>query len=75
MHVGVFNEYKGYKGSINTTDDGDFIGRIINTNDFVNYEAETLEDLEREFHLAVDDYIDMLKYEKQVEEELEERNN
>lgn len=53
-----FFEYKGYKGSIEYNDeDNCYYGKIINTKDLVNYEADSIGDLEIAFHAAVEDYI------------------
>ena len=62
-------EYKGYKGSIETSiEDKCLYGKILFINDLVNYEAETLPELEKEFRIAVDDYLDTCK-ELQIEPE------
>ena len=52
----TFTDYKGYVGSIEKTD-GRYHGYLLNTKDFVNYTADSLEELEKEFHKAVDDYL------------------
>ena len=52
-------EYKGYTGSIEySRHDGCFYGKIENIADLVNYEGQTLEELENSFHEAVDDYVE-----------------
>ena len=51
--------YKDYKGSIEfSASDNILFGKIINTNDLVTYEANSIEKLEKEFRLAVDDYLE-----------------
>ena len=61
MKIGNFKEYKGYIGRIEfSADDQCYFGRILNINDLVFYEADSVEDLEVEFHEAVDDYIEFL---------------
>lgn len=60
MDIGKFNEYKGFIGSIELTE-GKHHGILLNTNDFVNYTADSLEELEEEFHKAVDDYLIVLE--------------
>lgn len=50
--------YKGYIGSVNYSDrDQVFIGRIEGINGLVNYEGESVKELTKAFHEAVDDYI------------------
>lgn len=56
MEIGKFKEYKGFVGSIEITD-GKQHGIILDIDDFVNYTANSLEELEEEFHKAVDDYL------------------
>lgn len=55
-----FESYKGFEGSIEVTDDK-YHGIILNIDDFVNYTADSLEELQEEFHKAVDDYLVVLK--------------
>ena len=62
MKFGVFNEYKGFTGSIEYSfEDKCHYGRLLNISDLVNYEADTIEDLYEEFCKAVDDYIELKK--------------
>jgi predicted HicB family RNase H-like nuclease len=62
MKIGKFYEYKGYTGSIEfSSDDQCYFGRLLNINDLVHYEADTVEDLNEEFKEAVDDYIEFIK--------------
>ena len=64
--IGQFTEYKGYIGSIEyDSDDNLFHGSIINTRDYVGYHANNIFDLEKQFHDAVDDYIE---FKKEIEE-------
>ena len=59
MKIGKFYEYRGYTGSIEfSSDDQCYFGRLLNINDLVHYEANTVEELNEEFKEAVDDYID-----------------
>lgn len=54
--------YKGYYTIVNYDfEDKIYYGNIENINDFVNYEAVNVSDIENQFRLAVDDYIDMCK--------------
>ena len=55
-------EYKGYHTKIEVDlEDGILYGKIEGIRDLVNFESETLDDLEKEFHLAVDDYLSFCK--------------
>lgn len=56
MIIGTFNAYRGIVGSIEFND-GKHYGKLLNITDLVNYQADSLVDLEKEFHNAVDDYL------------------
>lgn len=50
--------YKGYSARPEySAEDGAFFGRLLGINDLVNFESANAEDLEEEFHKAVDDYL------------------
>jgi predicted HicB family RNase H-like nuclease len=50
--------YKGYQGSVNVSvEDNCLHGKIEFISDLINYEAETVDQLEQEFKLAVDSYL------------------
>ena len=53
-------EYKGYhtKAEVDLNDRVIY-GKIEGIKDLVNFESETLEKFEEEFHLAVDDYLEL----------------
>lgn len=53
-------EYLGYRAAIEF-DGKSFFGVIENISDLVTFESDTAEDLEREFHSAVEDYIEFRK--------------
>ena len=53
-------EYLGYRAAIEF-DGKSFFGVIENISDLVTFESDTAEDLEREFHSAVEDYIEFCK--------------
>lgn len=60
--IGEFKEYKGYIGSIEyDAKDNIHFGKLLKIDDFVNYEADNVIDLEKQFHEAVDDYIELKK--------------
>ncbi|AAP95794.1 type II toxin-antitoxin system HicB family antitoxin [[Haemophilus] ducreyi] len=52
-------EYKGFIGSIEySLEDNILYGKILYINGLFTYEAQTIEELRKEFHSAVDDYIE-----------------
>lgn len=55
-------EYKGYHAKIEFDSD-DFVlrGKIEGINDLVNFECESAKDLKKEFHEAVDDYLEFCR--------------
>ena len=51
--------YKGYSGSVNfDADDKIFHGRVMGITDVVGFEGSSVDELERDFHDAVDDYLE-----------------
>ena len=56
--IGYFTEYRGYKGTIEYDyEDHIYHGKIIDTKDFINYQAKKLDKLREEIKNAVDDYL------------------
>ncbi|MFZ2449427.1 MAG: type II toxin-antitoxin system HicB family antitoxin [Methylovulum miyakonense] len=54
--------YKGYQGSVKVSvEDHCLHGKIEFIGDLVNYEADTVSELEKEFRLAVDSYLETCK--------------
>ena len=54
--------YKDYQGSVKVSvEDNCLHGKIEFINDLINYEAETVEQLEKEFRLAVESYLETCK--------------
>ena len=55
-------EYKEYYIKIEF-DSEDFIfrGKIEGTNDLVNFECDRIQDVEKEFHEAMEDYLEFCK--------------
>jgi len=50
-------KYKGYTGRYEVDpDDGVLHGHLDGIEDIITFEADNLEDLEREFRISVDDY-------------------
>jgi len=55
-------EYKGYIGSIEySSEDKCFFGKLEMIDDLVTFEATTALELEDNFHLVVDDYLETCK--------------
>lgn len=51
--------YKGYTAQLEySADDHIFFGRILGIRDMVYFQADSAKDIEREFHKAVDDYLE-----------------
>ncbi len=52
-------KYKGYIGSVQfDADDRIFHGRILGIEDIVGFEGTSIDGLETDFHLSVDDYLE-----------------
>lgn len=50
--------YNGFAGSVNfSQEDGVFFGKVEGINALVNFEGETVSQLEQAFREAVDDYV------------------
>lgn len=55
-------EYRGYHTKVEfDADDMVLKGRIEGINDFVNFECEDIQNIEKEFHEAVDDYLEFCR--------------
>jgi predicted HicB family RNase H-like nuclease len=51
-------EYKGYQGVVEfSADDNVFFGKIFGINDLVTFEGDSVKQLEKSFHEAVEDYL------------------
>lgn len=51
-------DYKGYRGTVRySAEDRVLHGRILGIDDVVNFEGAEVEELEKAFHEAVDDYL------------------
>lgn len=62
-------KYKGYFGSVNANLDEDFLwGKLEFIGATVTYEAETVKELAKAFHEAVDDYLATCEAEELVPE-------
>lgn len=57
-------KYKGYIGSVEfSEDDGIFFGKVMGIRSLISYEGENAKDLLKDFHDAVDDYLESCKAE------------
>lgn len=57
-------EYRGYVGTVEIDLDANLLcGHVVNTNDCLVYEAETLAQLRESFESLVDEYIEEIKNE------------
>ena len=55
-------EYKGYVGRVEfSSEDMVFHGKVEYINDLVTFEATSVDELQKEFKAAVDDYLDTCK--------------
>ena len=55
-------EYKGYTGSVDfSAEDKVFFGKLTGIRDVVTFEGETVKELMKAFHDAVNDYLAMCK--------------
>ena len=51
-------EYKSYIGTVTFDEDAElFHGEVINLNDVITFQSDTVEGLKREFQASVDDYL------------------
>lgn len=52
-------KYKGYIGSVNfDACDGLFHGKILGITDVITFEGKTVKGLEKDFHNAIDEYLE-----------------
>lgn len=55
-------EYKGYHTKIEfDAESMSLRGKIEGINDYIDFEAEDISNIEKEFHAAVDDYLEFCK--------------
>lgn len=54
--------YKGYAAKIDINLEGECLhGRVLDINDTVTFEGKTVEDIKRQFHRSVDEYLEHCK--------------
>ena len=52
-------EYKGYHATVEyDAEDEVFYGDVVGIRDFIIFQSETVDGLEKEFHFSIDDYLD-----------------
>lgn len=55
-------EYKGYIGKVEYDSDARvFTGIVINTRSVITFQGQSVDEIEREFHNSVDDYLNWCK--------------
>ena len=55
-------KYRGYIGSVKYDESDNMLyGEILNVNDSISYEGETLEELQKAFETEVDRYVEFCK--------------
>ncbi len=52
-------KYKGYTGNVNfDAEDKVFHGRVLGVTDVIGFEGESVSEIEKDFHEAIDDYLE-----------------
>ena len=52
-------EYRGYRTTmIYDYDDDIYVGKLIGISDFIGFHTGSIDEFEKAFHRAVDDYLD-----------------
>lgn len=54
---GLFH-HKGYTGCVEFDADNGFYGKVLNINDLIAYQGETVNELEQSFKDGIDEYLD-----------------
>ncbi len=51
--------YKGYTGQVEYDDEAKiFHGEVLDTNDVITFQGQSVDEIEKAFHDSIDDYID-----------------
>lgn len=51
-------KYKGYSASIEySEEDGVLVGRVLGINDIIDFHGQSVADIRKEFHVAIDEYL------------------
>lgn len=55
-------EYKGYTGSVEySKEDKLYYGKVIGIRSLISYEGKNIDELIEDFHVAVDEYLSLVK--------------
>lgn len=55
-------QYKGYHADIKYSDEDKlFIGEVFGINDYLGFHGRSVDELEKTFHQAIDNYLEMCK--------------
>jgi len=55
-------EYRGYIGSVEFSEEDDcFHGKVLGIRGLISYEGESVQELKKDFHEAIDEHIDFLE--------------
>ena len=55
-------QYKGYKAKIDFDEDDNMLrGEVIGLRDFIIFEGKSIDEIQKSFHTAVDDYLEYCK--------------
>ncbi|MCD8138565.1 MAG: type II toxin-antitoxin system HicB family antitoxin [Planctomycetaceae bacterium] len=58
----VFMTYKGYTAAVEfNPEDGMFVGRVLRIQDLIDFEGETIDEAEKDFHNAIKSYLNACK--------------
>ena len=69
-------EYKGYTGSVEySVEDSRYCGVVLGVRALILYEGDTLEELESDFHDAIEDYLTYCREEGKEAEQSHLRDN
>ena len=64
-----YMEYRGYIGSVEFSEEDDcFCGKVLGVHGLILYEGESVQELKKDFHDAVDAHIELLEQIAQEEE-------
>lgn len=54
-------EYKGYKARVEWSEEDQlYVGEVIGIKDIVSFHAKKKQDIEKKFHMSIDNYCDAL---------------
>ena len=55
-------EYKGYRAETYwDSDDRVFVGSVLDTHDSLNFHGTSIDELQKQFEICIDDYIEIKK--------------